>query len=294
MSDASSTAAAHSPRDRRRELEALLRKKAEQSRTFPLSFVQQRMWVLDQLDPGNPVYIVPLAMRVRGALDVDALTRTLNELVVRHETLRTRIAVVDAQAVQVVEAPASQKLAIVDLEHVDPARREAEAIARATAEVRRPFRLDQAPLLRVSLLRLSPVEHILVVALHHIISDDWSLGVLVREVAMLYQAFRAGRPAPLERLPIQYADYAAWQRQHVQGPTLQRLLDHWQPRMQNVPPLELPADRPHSLVGHQAGADRNVAHAENARRQAPRDGTPRGRHAVHDTAGGIPGVALPV
>ena len=131
MSDASSTAAAHSPRDRRRELEALLRKKAEQSRSFPLSFVQQRMWVLDQLDPGNPVYIVPLAMRVRGALDVDALTRTLNELVVRHETLRTRIAAVDAQAVQVVEAPARQKLAIVDLEHIDPARREAEAIARS-------------------------------------------------------------------------------------------------------------------------------------------------------------------
>ena len=159
---------------------------------FPLSFVQQRMWVIDQLDPGNPVYTVPLAMRVRGALDVDALTRALNELVVRHETLRTKIAVVDAQAVQVVEAPVRQKLTIVDLEHIDPARREAEAIARATAEVRRPFRLDQAPLLRVLLLRLSPVEHVLVVALHHIISDDWSLGVLLREVAVLYQAFTGG------------------------------------------------------------------------------------------------------
>ena len=201
--------------------------------------------MLDQLDPGNPVYNVPLAMHIRRGIDIGALNRTLNELIARHETLRTRIGVLNTEPVQVVEPPSRQNLAIVELAHIEPSRREAEAIARATAEVRKPFRIDRAPLFRVLLLRLTPVDHILVVAIHHIISDDWSLGVLVREVALLYHAFRAGRPAALEPLAIQYADYAAWQRHDLQGEKLQRLLNFWQPRLQNVPPLELPADHPH-------------------------------------------------
>ena len=254
MSNSSRPADERSLQERRRQLAALLRKKAEKLRRFPTSFAQQRLWVLDQLDPGNPVYNVPLAIRLNGTLDREALNRTLNELVVRHESLRTRIAVEDGQPVQVVEAPQRQELPVIVLEHSDPSRREAEASARVMAEVRRPFRLDQSPLFHVSLLRLSPIEHILVVVLHHIISDDWSVGVLVREMVLLYQAFQAGRPSPLKHLEIQYADYAAWQRQRLQGETLQQLLDYWCTRLNNVSPLELPADQLHSLTAGPTGA----------------------------------------
>ncbi|MGD0900818.1 MAG: condensation domain-containing protein, partial [Thermoguttaceae bacterium] len=239
--------------DRRRQLAALLRKKAERSRRFPLSFAQQRLWLLDRLDPGNPVYNIPLAMRLSGPLDLDALGRTFNEVVARHESLRTKIIVVDDQPVQVVEAARPQNLAMVDLEHVKPAEREAEARARAAAEARKPFRLDEAPLLRVLLLRFSSTEHVLIVVMHHIISDGWSMGVLFREVALLYEAFRSGRPSPLEPLPVQYADYTVWQRERLQGETLDQLLDYWRRRLEGLVPLELPADRPRAIEMPSAG-----------------------------------------
>jgi hypothetical protein len=242
MSESSTSTAERSPQDRRRQLEALLRKKAEESRSFPLSFAQQRLWVLDQLDPGNSVYNIPLAVSLRGPLDVEALHRTLNEVVARHESLRTKIVVMDEQPRQVVEAAKPQRLTVINLEHIEPADRETEAVARAEAEVRKPFRLNEAPLFRALLLRFSPTEHVLVVVMHHIISDDWSVAVLVREVALLYQAFRAGQPSPLPPLPIQYADYAVWQRQRLQGETLQRLLDYWRRQLREVAPLELPTE----------------------------------------------------
>lgn len=253
MSDRTTSTADRTPRDRRRQLEALLRKKAEQARSFPVSFAQQRLWVLEQLDPGNPVYNIPLAIRMTGELCLDALGRTLNEVVARHESLRTRIATVDEQPVQIVEPVRRQELTVVDLQDIESASRESEAIARAVAELRRPFALDQSPLFRVLLLRLTPTEHILVVVMHHIISDDWSMGVLVREVALLYQAFRVDRPSPLPSLPIQYADYAAWQRKRLQGETLDQLIEYWQAQLQDVPPLDLPTDRPHSIEAQQAG-----------------------------------------
>ncbi len=276
MSDRLTSTADQSAHDRRRKLEALLRKKAEKSRTFPLSFAQQRLWILDRLDPGNPVYNVPMAMRLRGPLDLDALSRTLTEVVARHESLRTKIVMIDDQPMQVVEPAKPQMVTIIDLEHVEPAQREAEAVARAQTEARKPFRLDESPLFRTLLLRCSSTEHVLVVVMHHIISDDWSITVLLREVALLYQAFRAGQPSPLEPLPVQYADYAVWQRQRLQGEKLQGLLDYWRPRLQDLAPLELPADRPRVLQGQPAGATEcmtlPVALADRLRELGRREG----------------------
>jgi amino acid adenylation domain-containing protein len=253
MTEAATLTAEKTPQNRRRELEAVLKKRAEKARRFPLSFSQQRLWVLDQLEPGNPVYNIPLAVGLSGPLDIDALQHTVNELVARHDSLRTKIVLTEDQPMQVVQPARAQELTVVDLEHVEPADREAEAVARAKAEARKPFRLDEGPLYRASLLRFSPTEHVLVVVLHHIISDDWSVAVLFREVAELYHAFKSGRPSPLEPLPIQYADYAVWQRQQLQGETLRQLLDYWRTRLQDVPDLDLPADQPHSLAMPQAG-----------------------------------------
>ena len=258
MSDQPASTNERTPPDRRLQLETLLRKKAAKSRSFPLSFAQQRLWVLDQFDPGNPVYNVPLAVRLTGTLNIDVLNRTLNEIVARHESLRTRIAKTDDQPVQVVDAARRQELTVIDLEHFAPAEREAAALARATAESRAPFRLEDGPLFRTLLLRLSPDEHVFVVVMHHIISDDWSMGVLVREVALLYHAYLAGEPSPLKKLGIQYADYAVWHRQRLQGEVLERQLDYWCRQLQGVTPLELPADRPRQLVDRQAGATIDV------------------------------------
>ena len=231
----------------------MLRKKVERSRSFPLSFCQQRLWVLDRLEPGNPVYNIPLAMWLRGPLDVDALQHTVNEVVARHESLRTKIVLMDDQPKQVIQAAQPQKLTVLDLEHIDPAAREAEAVARGQAEAQKSFRLEEGPLYRALLLRFSPTEHVLIVVLHHIISDDWSVAVLFRELAVLYHAFKAGLPSPLQPLPIQYADYAVWQRQRLQGEELQRLLDYWCPQLQNVPPLDFPTDQPRSSDAPQTG-----------------------------------------
>lgn len=257
MSDRSALGGAGSPQERRRQLEAMLRQKAERSRSFPLSFSQQRLWVLDRLEPGNPVYNIPLAMWLRGPLDVDALQHTVNEVVARHESLRTKIVLMDDQPKQLVQAAQPLKLDVLDLEHIDPAAREAEAVARGQAEAQKPFRLEEGPLYRALLLKFSPTEHVLIVVLHHIISDDWSVAVLFRELALLYQACKAGLPSPLQPLPIQYADYAVWQRQRLQGEELQRLLDYWCPQLQNVPPLDFPTDQPRSSDAPQTGETEN-------------------------------------
>ena len=210
-----------------------------------------------KLEPGNPVYNVPLAVRLSGPVDLAVLNRTLNEVVARHETLRTRIALAGDEPVQAIEPITPQELTLVDLEHLDPAQREAEAIARATAEIQTPFRLDQAPLFRTLLLRLCPTEHVLVVVLHHIISDDWSMGVLFREVALLYRAFALGQPSPLEPLSTQYADWAAWQRERLDSAayTAARLLAS---AVRNIATLELPTDRLRPLQDGQAGATQSV------------------------------------
>src|SRR5262249_14577749 len=166
----------------------------------PLSYAQQRLWFLEQLDPGSCSYNMPTALRVDGALDVGALERSLVEIQRRHETLRTRFAVVEGRPVQVIGPAAAWTLAVDDLTRRSARQREAEVRRRIAHEATAPFDLGQAPLLRAGLLRLGPTEHVLLLTLHHIVSDGWSTGVLYDEMATLYEAFAAGRPSPLPEL----------------------------------------------------------------------------------------------
>ena len=173
---------------------------------LPLSFAQQRLWFLDQLEPANPLYNTPGALRLSGRLDVPALERALSEIVRRHETLRTTFPVVDGNPVQIISAPRPLTIPLVDLSSLDEAEREREAQRLINAEARRPFDLSHGPLLRVTLLRLRDEEHLLLFTMHHIISDGWSVSVLAHEAARLYAAFNGQASASLPELPVQYAD----------------------------------------------------------------------------------------
>ena len=222
---------------------------------LPLSFAQQRLWVLDQLEPGSALYNIPVALRLRGVLDRGALERSLAEVVRRHETLRTSFAAADGQPVQVIAPPAPVALPLIDLTHLASDARDVEASRLAAAEARTPFDLERGPLLRAQLIRLGEHEHIFLLTLHHIVADGWSTGVLVREIGALYQDLREGRPPALPELPVQYADYAAWQREELAGGALERQLAWWKERLAGAPELlELPTDRPRPAVQRFAGA----------------------------------------
>jgi amino acid adenylation domain-containing protein len=221
---------------------------------LPLSFSQQRLWFLDQLKPNNPVYNIPWALRLTGMLNADVLHRSLNEIVRRHEVLRTRFASVEDRPVQVIAPDLRLDLPITDLSERTDA--DADAQRLVNVEAMRPFDLAQGPLVRASLLRLSEQEHVLVLNVHHIVSDRWSSGVLLRELTALYRAFVESKPSPLSELPIQYADYAAWQRNNLQGEHIERLISFWKERLAGAPPmLELPTDRPRPPVESFRGAN---------------------------------------
>ncbi|HYW07096.1 MAG TPA: condensation domain-containing protein, partial [Longimicrobium sp.] len=195
--------------------------------------------------PGSAAYNMPYALRLRGALDEAALERSLTEVVGRHEALRTRFPSVDGEPAQVIDPAGPVPLDIVELGHLAEAEREAALRALATAEARRPFDLAAGPLLRGTLARLGPEEHAVLFTLHHVVSDGWSMGVLVREVSELYGAFSRGEPSPLPALPVQYADFAAWQRKWLVGEVLDEQLAWWRERLAGAPPLlEIPTDRP--------------------------------------------------
>jgi amino acid adenylation domain-containing protein/non-ribosomal peptide synthase protein (TIGR01720 family) len=212
---------------------------------LPLSFAQQRLWFLDQMEPESPIYNIPAAVRLKGTLNVIALEKGLNELIRRHESLRTTFSTVAGRAVQEIHPAYNLKLPVVDLTHLPEAERENEAMRLAHEEVRRSFDLAKGPLLRLQLLRLGEEDHVLVVSMHHIISDGWSVGVLIRELTALYDAFLADRPSPLPDLPIQYADFAYWQRHWLEGEEMERQLAYWKEQLGDSPPvLELPTDRP--------------------------------------------------
>jgi amino acid adenylation domain-containing protein len=217
---------------------------------FPLSFAQQRLWFLDQLEPGNPWYNMAIPLRLTGRLDALALAAALAEVERRHEVLRTRFALDgEGRAVQAVGAPAGLPLPRVDLSVLPPAVREAELPRLLASEVRRPFDLARGPLLRAVLYTIGEAEHAFLLNMHHIVSDGWSLGVLVREIGALYQAFSRRLPSPLDALPIQYADFAVWQRGLLAGPVLDGLLDYWKRQLDGLPPrVELPTDRPRPAV----------------------------------------------
>ncbi|MFP2934409.1 condensation domain-containing protein, partial [Pyxidicoccus sp. 3LG] len=227
---------------------------------LPLSFAQQRLWFLDQYQPGTALYNIPSAMRLEGTLDVDALGRAFAELMRRHEALRTIFQAEEGQPVQVLSSPeATAGLEVEELGHLPAEQREAEALRLAREEASRPFDLSRGPLLRARLLRLSEEEHLLLVTMHHIVSDGWSIGVLIREVITLYGAFASGKASPLPELPIQYADYAVWQRDWLKGPVLDEQLAWWKGRLEGAPPaLELLTDRPRTADTRNPGESLRV------------------------------------
>ena len=211
--------------------------------TVPLSFAQQRLWFLDQLQPGTSTYNMARRIRLRGRLDTESLRRALDGMVARHEPLRTTIVAVEGTPRQVIAPALSIPMPVTDLSGLPD--RETRVQRLAVQEVRRPFDLAHGPLLRAALFRLEPDEHLLVLTIHHIVGDGWSLGVISRELGALYRAFTENQPSPLPDLPIQYADYAVWQRNELQGETLERELAYWRQQLEGVPPaLDLPTDRP--------------------------------------------------
>jgi amino acid adenylation domain-containing protein len=225
---------------------------------LPLSYAQQRQWFLQQLEPGTSAYNMPNAVHVRGALDVGALERAVTEVVRRHEVLRTVFVAVDGQPAQVIKPPFPMRVALDDISHMGPEEREREASRLSAEEAGRSFALAEGPLLRVGLIRLAPDEHIVLHTMHHIASDGWSMGVLVRELVTLYDAFASGRPSPLPELPIQYADYAAWQQSWLHGEVLDEQLNYWKQQLQGAPVLELPTDKPRPPVQTFRGGRENV------------------------------------
>jgi amino acid adenylation domain-containing protein len=227
----------------------------ERTGALPLSFAQERLWFVDRLQPGSAVYNIPAALRLAGALDERALERALGEIVRRHEALRTVFTEVDGSPVQEVAPFGGFALPVEDLSGLDGAEREAALRRRAGEEARRAFDLAAGPLFRAALLRLGTEEHVLLLSMHHVVSDGWSMGVLHRELSALYAAYRQGEASPLPELGVQYADYAVWQREQLAGEALERQLSYWRERLAGAPELlELPTDHPRPAVQTFRGA----------------------------------------
>ncbi|HKR50295.1 MAG TPA: non-ribosomal peptide synthase/polyketide synthase [Pseudonocardiaceae bacterium] len=221
---------------------------------LPLSFAQQRLWFLDQFAPGGAGYVSGFALRLRGGLDVDALSVAFTALVARHESLRTTFDSVDGRGVQVVHPPGEVVVPVLDLSALAPRARKVEVRRIVAAETGRGFDLDRGPLLRVGVVRLDLTEYVLTVALHHIVTDGWSMGVLSDELGVLYSAAVRGQDADLPVLEVQYVDYAVWQRELLSGPALDTALGYWRDQLADLAALELPTDRPRPAVLTSAGA----------------------------------------
>ncbi len=230
----------------------LKRRKARSNalKSFPLSSGQQRLWLLDQFEPGNPSYNISTTWRLRGHLDLAALEHSLNSIVQRHEVLRASFVATQEQPVQLISAHLTLSLPVIDLTLLpSSAAQEAEAQRHISCEDQRPFDLAQGPLIRTTLLRLNPTEHILLVTLHHIIADGWSVGIFAQELTILYTAFLSGRAAELANqlpeLPIQYSDYAIWQRALLESGAFDEQVEYWKQQLKDAPALlELPTDYP--------------------------------------------------
>lgn len=215
----------------------------------PLSFAQARLWFLDRLEPNSSLYNVPWAMRLRGLLVIEALTQALNTLLARHEVLRTTFDSVDGGPIQIISEPRSLALSVIDLRNWTEADRELEALRLAKADINQPFDLIHGPLLRATLIRLAEEDHVMLLTMHHIVSDGWSTVVFGRELSQLYQAFSKGLSSPLADLPIQYADFAVWQRNWLQGKLLDEQLSYWKKQLENLPAVfNLRTDRPRPPV----------------------------------------------
>lgn len=221
----------------------------------PLSYGQQRLWFLYQTAPDDPSYNVPFAIRIQGPIEIDVLHRSLQEVMRRQESLRTRFVVERGVLTQVVDDNFEVELLVVHLSSTPEVQREEELKKLAALEARKPFDLARGPVLRAKLLRLGEQHHALLVTMHHIVTDAWSAGVFAREIFILYEAFKAGRPSPLPELPIQYIDFSVWQRSWLQGDALEEQLNYWRKQLANLEKLRLPFDHPNPAVPSYRGGN---------------------------------------
>jgi amino acid adenylation domain-containing protein len=222
---------------------------------LPVSFSQQRLWFLEQLEPNNPAYNIPTALNLTGSLNMVALQKSLDEITHRHESLRTTFIAEEGRPIQVVAPPQPVPLRIIDLQGLPEVEREKQANNLAIEEAQRPFNLESGPLFRASLVRLEKTKHLLLLTLHHIISDGWSTNILIREMAALYRAFVAGKPSPLPELPIQYPDFTVWQHSWLRGEALAAQWAYWKRQIGSSPPVvQLPTDRQRPAIQTFRGA----------------------------------------
>ncbi|MFB2838245.1 amino acid adenylation domain-containing protein, partial [Floridanema evergladense] len=231
--------------------------KQNNNNDLPLSYAQTRLWFIDQFESNSGLYNIPFAIHLEGNLEVVTLEQSLQEIVMRHEALRTNFLTVDGQPNQIIQGQTNWRLSVVDFKHLSPNQQEIVALELLQQQAIEPFDLANGSLFRATLVKLSDTEHILLLCMHHIVSDGWSIGVLLAELAALYNAYAQSLPSPLSPLPIQYADFALWQRQWLQGEVLQTQLSYWQNQLADAPALlSLPTDRPRPAVqtfvgGHQ-------------------------------------------
>ena len=266
--------------------------RVERDGELPLSFAQERLWFLQELQSENPFYNMPGAVRLQGDLDVVALQRTFNEILRRHEALRTTFATREGRPVQRIGELIHVELPLVDLRALPASERQEAARHLFRHEAARPFDLGQGPLLRAMLLRLADQEHELLFTIHHVVSDAWSLSVLIRELVTHYQAHCTDQAVSLPELSIQYADFASWQRQWLRGDELARQLAYWDKQLQELPTLALPTDRRRQELQRFSRRTPIAAVAGRSGRAIGIAQSSRGRNAVHDVAGGIQGAAL--
>lgn len=268
MNDLAARIAALSPEQRARfeeslkakglrlpEVDHIPRRPREDVRLFPTSIDQERLWFIEQLQPGNSAYNIFSASRIKGPLDATLMERVVNELIARHEVLRTTFTVVDDQPMQLIQPRMEITLTPVDLQSLPPEKREHEALRLVTEDFSRPFDLEKGPLLRVGLLRLAEDDHVLHVNMHHTVTDRWSGAIFEQETGLLYEAFANNRPSPLPTLPIQYADYALWQRGRAESEIYRKQAAYWTRRLTGLPfVLEVPTDLPRPAIQNFRGA----------------------------------------
>jgi amino acid adenylation domain-containing protein len=217
---------------------------AEETYVFPLSFAQQRLWFLDRMVPGNPFYNIPLVVPVRWPVQVSALERSLNALAERHESLRTVFRATDGEPVQMIRPRLDLKVRVTDLRPFSSDEREARTLDLAAHEAQLPFDLEHGPLIRCGLLVRGAADYVLLLTMHHIVSDGWSMGILANELTAFYQAALSGFAPRLPQLPVQYADFTIWQREQLQGGRLDKLVAYWREQLSELPVVDLPSDRP--------------------------------------------------
>ncbi len=235
---------------------------------FPASYGQQRMWFLDQFEPGSPYYNIPLAFRLIGSFNVNVFRRVIEEIVARHESLRTTFTAIDGKPMQVISTTVKVEVPLIDISDLPEGEREAKVLELARQEARTGFNLEKGPLFRAKIIRVAPQDHVVLITMHHIISDGWSVGILVNEITTLYAAFIQGKPSPLPELEIQYADYAEWQREFLKGEPLQKQLEYWKNQLAGAPDvLELPTDRPRPPVYTNVGSSESMTISAELTRQ---------------------------